>query len=134
MYLITCTCSPLIFLRQAYVENFTAQWDLVGARFRNELPVSPWDAMRYGWESCEALLQDAPSIASMRKPDGDPHTRWDVAVLDGAYPECMLGILHGENVPTIMLNTVIRLSPSRSAAGFYAIFRFPLQLLPVLSP
>lgn len=98
-------------LRQAYVENFTAQWDLVGARFRNELPVSPWDAMRYAWESCEALLQDAPSIAGMRKPDGDPHARWDVAVLDGAYPECMLGILHGENVPTIMLNTVIRLSP-----------------------
>lgn len=90
----------------------------MGARFRNELPVSPWDAMRYAWESCEALLRDASSIAATRKPDRDPHARWDVAVLDGAYPECMLGILHGENVPTIMLNTVIRLSPwPRSATG-----------------
>ncbi|KAG5337366.1 CGT galactosyltransferase, partial [Acromyrmex charruanus] len=102
---------------EAYVENFTAEWDLVGARFRNELPVSPWDAMRYAWESCEALLQDASSIASMRKPNGDPHVRWDVAVLDGAYPECMLGILHGENVPTIMLNTVALYSGSIMRQG-----------------
>ncbi|KAG5324098.1 CGT galactosyltransferase, partial [Acromyrmex heyeri] len=102
---------------EAYVENFTAEWDLVGARFRNELPVSPWDAMRYAWESCEALLQDASSIASMRKPNGDPHARWDVAVLDGAYPECMLGILHGENVPTIMLNTVALYSGSIMRQG-----------------
>lgn len=89
------------------MENFTSEWDLVGARFRNELPVSPWDVMRYAWESCDALLRDAPSIAGLRKPDGDPRGRWDVAVLDGAFPECLLGILHGENVPTIMLNTVM---------------------------
>jgi hypothetical protein len=66
--------------------------------------------MRYAWESCDALLRDARSIAGLRKPNGDPHVRWDVAVLDGAYPECLLGILHGENVPTIMLNTVTDLS------------------------
>lgn len=63
--------------------------------------------MRYGWESCEALLRDAASTAGLKKPDGNPRARWDVAVVDGAFPECLLGILHGENVPTIMLNTVI---------------------------
>lgn len=63
--------------------------------------------MRYAWEACDALLRDTPSVVGLRKPDGDPHARWDVAVIDGAYPECLLGILHGENVPTIMLNTVI---------------------------
>ncbi|XP_020281155.1 UDP-glucuronosyltransferase 2C1 [Pseudomyrmex gracilis] len=97
---------------EAYVENFTSEWDLVGARFRNELPISPWDAMRYAWEACDALLRDTPSVVGLRKPDGDPHARWDVAVIDGAYPECLLGILHGENVPTIMLNTVALYSGS----------------------
>lgn len=66
--------------------------------------------MRYGWESCEALLRDESSILAIRKPDTTINNEiqaWDVAVLDGAYPECLLGILHGENVPTMMLNTVI---------------------------
>ncbi|KMQ96120.1 2-hydroxyacylsphingosine 1-beta-galactosyltransferase [Lasius niger] len=102
---------------EAYVENFTSEWDLVGARFRNELPISPWDAMRYGWESCEALLRDAASTAGLRKPNGDPRARWDVAVVDGAFPECLLGILHGENVPTIMLNTVALYSGSITRQG-----------------
>ncbi|XP_012223775.2 UDP-glucosyltransferase 2-like [Linepithema humile] len=102
---------------EAYVENFTSEWDLVGARFRNELPVSPWDVMRYAWESCESLLRDTPSIVGLRRPDGDPHARWDVAVVDGAYPECLLGILHGENVPTIMLNTVALYSGSLMRQG-----------------
>lgn len=67
--------------------------------------------MRYAWESCDALLRDTTSIAGLRKPEGDPHARWDVAVFDGAYPECLLAILHGESVPTIMLNTVINHLP-----------------------
>lgn len=86
--------------------NYTAEWDLVGSRFRNELPLSPWDAMRYGWEACEALLQDETSLSALRKPEGNSRARWHVAVLDGAYPECLLAILHKENIPTIMLNTV----------------------------
>lgn len=91
---------------QAYVNNYTASWDLVGSRFRKELPLSPWDAMRYGWEACEAVLQDERFVYAIKRPIGNPRGKWDVAVLDGAYPECLLGILHGENVPTIMLNTV----------------------------
>lgn len=89
--------------------NYTAEWDLVGSRFRNELPLSPWDAMRYGWESCEALLRDESSVAALRHPESNDNyesNTWDVAILDGAFPECLLGILHGENIPTIMLNTV----------------------------
>ncbi|KOC60367.1 2-hydroxyacylsphingosine 1-beta-galactosyltransferase [Habropoda laboriosa] len=106
---------PPIF--EAYVGNYTSEWDLVGARFRDEMPISPWDAMRYAWEACEALLRDKISVSWLRRPEGDPHARWDVAVLDGAYPECLLGILHGEDVPTVMLNTVALYSGSISLQG-----------------
>ncbi|XP_024940168.1 UDP-glucuronosyltransferase 2C1 [Cephus cinctus] len=102
---------------EAYVGNYTSEWDLVGSRFRNELPLSPWNAMRYGWEACEALLQDNMSISNLKTPQGDSEAHWDVAVLDGAYPECLLGILHGESVPTIMLNTVALYSGSISRQG-----------------
>lgn len=70
--------------------------------------------MRYAWEACEALLRDETSVSRIRKPEGNPRLRWDVAVVDGAFPECLLGVLHGENVPTIMLNTVIPGFPSSS--------------------
>ncbi|XP_076288138.1 UDP-glycosyltransferase family 50 member B3 [Lasioglossum baleicum] len=106
---------PPIF--EAYVSNYTAEWDLVGARFHDELPISPWDAMRYAWESCEALLRDGTSVSWLRKPEGNPHQRWDIAVVDGAFPECLLGVLHGENVPTIMLNTVALYSGSIGRQG-----------------
>ncbi|KZC13493.1 PREDICTED: UDP-glucuronosyltransferase 2C1 [Dufourea novaeangliae] len=106
---------PPIF--EAYVGNYTSEWDLVGARFRNELPISPWDAMRYAWEACEALLRDEVSVTMLRKPDGNPRARWDVAVVDGAFPECLLGVLHRENVPTIMLNTVALYSGSIGRQG-----------------
>ncbi|KAG7199417.1 hypothetical protein KM043_014046 [Ampulex compressa] len=102
---------------EAYVANYTSKWDLVGARFRGELPVSPWDAMRYGWEACEALLRDESSVFELKKPHDGPLARWDVAVIDGAYPECLLGIVHGENVPTIMLNTVALYTGSIARQG-----------------
>ncbi|XP_033336101.1 UDP-glycosyltransferase family 50 member B3 [Megalopta genalis] len=106
---------PPIF--KAYVGNYTSEWDLVGARFRDELPISPWDAMRYAWEACEALLRDKTSVSWLRKPEGNPRMRWDVAVVDGAFPECLLGVLYGENVPTIMLNTVALYSGSIGRQG-----------------
>ncbi|CAK9827797.1 UDP-glucosyltransferase 2 [Anthophora retusa] len=102
---------------EAYVGNYTSEWDLIGARFRDEMPISPWDAMRYAWEACEALLRDEISVSWLRRSEGDPRARWDVAVLDGAYPECLLGILYGEDVPTIMLNTVALYSGSISRQG-----------------
>lgn len=70
------------------------------------MPISPWDAMRYAWESCEAFLRDEISVGWVRRGEADPRKRWDVAVVDGAFPECLLGVLHSEDVPTIMLNTV----------------------------
>ncbi|XP_076682180.1 UDP-glycosyltransferase family 50 member B3 [Andrena cerasifolii] len=102
---------------EAYVGNYTSEWDLVGARFRDELPISPWDAMRYAWEACEAVLRDETSVSRLRKPEGDPRARWDIVVLDGSYPECVLGVLHGENVPTIMLNTVALYTGTISRQG-----------------
>ncbi|KAG9430925.1 UDP-glucuronosyltransferase 2C1 [Apis mellifera carnica] len=106
---------PPIF--EAYVGNYTSEWDLVGARFRDEMPISPWDAMRYAWESCEALLRDEISVAWLRRGEADSRKRWDVAVVDGAFPECLLGVLHGEGVPIIMLNTVALYSGSISRQG-----------------
>ncbi|XP_068977116.1 UDP-glucosyltransferase 2 [Bombus flavifrons] len=106
---------PPIF--EAYVGNYTSEWDLVGARFRDEMPISPWDAMRYAWEACEALLRDEISVSWLRRPEGNSQTRWDVAVVDGAFPECLLGVLHGEDVPIIMLNTVALYSGSISRQG-----------------
>nr|UEN71109.1 UDP-glucosyltransferase 50C7 [Meteorus pulchricornis] len=110
---------PLRF--ENYVGNYTSEWDLIGSRFRNELPLSPWNAMRYGWESCEALLQDESSIAAIKRPDASGYNnsilRWDVVVLDGSFPECLLGILYDENVPTMMLNTVALYSGSISRQG-----------------
>lgn len=106
---------------EAYVGNYTSEWDLIGSRYRNELPLSPWDAMRYGWESCESILRDDMTIANIRKPipfDNESiDNHWDVAVIDGAFPECLLGILHGQSIPTIMLNTVALYSGSLSRQG-----------------
>ncbi|XP_014216646.1 2-hydroxyacylsphingosine 1-beta-galactosyltransferase-like [Copidosoma floridanum] len=102
---------------EVYVGNYTSEWDLVGSRFRDELPLSPWDAMRYGWEACEALLQDPFSVREIQRPEGSLRARWDVVVLDGAYPECLLGLLHGQQVPTVMLNTVALYSGSIARQG-----------------
>ncbi|KAJ8667919.1 hypothetical protein QAD02_009582 [Eretmocerus hayati] len=102
---------------ETYIGNYTSEWDLVGSRFRNELPLSPWDAMRYGWEACESVLTDSFSMRELRSPEANPRIRWDVAVLDGAYPECLLGILHGQRVPTIMLNTVALYTGSINRQG-----------------
>ncbi|XP_031786686.1 UDP-glucuronosyltransferase 2A3 isoform X2 [Nasonia vitripennis] len=104
-------------VQKSYIGNYTSEWDLVGSRFRNELPLSPWDAMRYGWEACEALLKDNFSLSEVRRPEGNPGARWDVVVVDGAYPECLLGILHDQHLPTIMLNTVALYSGSIARQG-----------------
>lgn len=37
-----------------FVKNFT-NWDLVGARMRNELPVHPLDMIRYGYKVSKKL-------------------------------------------------------------------------------
>ncbi|XP_058804438.1 UDP-glucosyltransferase 2-like isoform X2 [Phymastichus coffea] len=102
---------------ETYIGNYTSEWDLVGSRFRNELPISPWDAMRYGWEACEALLTDGFYLSEVQRPEGNSRAQWDVVVIDGAYPECLLGVLHGQQVPTIMLNTVALYSGSLARQG-----------------
>ncbi|CAB0037707.1 unnamed protein product [Trichogramma brassicae] len=115
------TLRELVSVRlEEYITNYTATWDLVGSRIRNEWPLSPWDAMRYGWESCDSLLGDEYSVALLQNPEGDPRLAWDVALVDGAFPECLLGVLHrsdADAVPTIMLNTVALYTGSLSRQG-----------------
>jgi hypothetical protein len=41
-----------------YVHDFTKDWDLLGSRIRGEPPISPWRAMLYGYEVCNATLSD----------------------------------------------------------------------------
>lgn len=36
-----------------YIQNYTQDWDLVGARMRGDLPISLWDAIRYPLEVIE---------------------------------------------------------------------------------
>ncbi|GBP43541.1 2-hydroxyacylsphingosine 1-beta-galactosyltransferase [Eumeta japonica] len=84
----------------SYVKSFT-DWDLVGARIRGEEPVAPFDIIRYGYEACEALLSDYETRSFLRS-----RRNFDLIVLDGAYPECALGLVYRLRVPFIYINTV----------------------------
>ncbi|XP_026482598.1 LOW QUALITY PROTEIN: 2-hydroxyacylsphingosine 1-beta-galactosyltransferase-like [Ctenocephalides felis] len=92
-----------------YVKNYT-DWDLVGARMRGEEPVSAWDIMRYGFESCDAMFNDAETHTLLRQS-------FDLLILDGAFPECALGLAHHYGVPFMYLNTVGFYMGSLSLAG-----------------
>ncbi|KAK7865317.1 hypothetical protein R5R35_007400 [Gryllus longicercus] len=113
------TPAALVF----YVRNYT-DWDLLGARMRGEDPVSPAMMVRYGYEACEALLSDPETWALVRS-----RPRPDLLVLDGAYPECALGLAHRlRPAPFIYLNTVGFYTGSLSLAGNPA----PFALTPFL--
>lgn len=100
-----------------YVRNYT-DWDLLGARMRGEHPVSPAMMVRYGYEACDALLSDPVTWAAVRA-----QPRPDLLVLDGAYPECALGIAYRlRPAPYIYLNTVGFYTGSLSLAGSPAPF------------
>ncbi|XP_060532206.1 UDP-glucosyltransferase 2 [Cylas formicarius] len=101
------TPTELVF----YVRNFT-NWDLVGARMRGEEPVHPWDMMRYGYEACDVLLSDQETRNFMHSGE-----KFDLLILDGAYPECALGFVHHFKVPFIYINTVGFYTGSLSLAG-----------------
>jgi len=83
-----------------YVRNYT-NWDLVGARIRGEEPV-PWSrVLAYTYESCDALLSDQETrdfLASRKN--------YNLVILDGAYPECGLALVHRLNAPFMYINTV----------------------------
>ncbi|CAH0560927.1 unnamed protein product [Brassicogethes aeneus] len=83
-----------------YVKNFT-NWDLVGARMRGEEPVPLYDMFRYGHESCDALLSDPETKDFLYS-----RQKFDLLILDGAFPECALGFVHHYKVPFMYINTV----------------------------
>ncbi|KAJ8927981.1 hypothetical protein NQ314_019509 [Rhamnusium bicolor] len=94
-----------------YVRNFT-NWDLVGSRMKGEEPVPPLEMVRYGYEACEVLLSDTETKDFLYSGH-----KFDLLILDGAYPECALGFVHHYNVPFMYINTVGFYTGSISLAG-----------------
>ncbi|XP_076274571.1 UDP-glycosyltransferase family 50 member B3 isoform X2 [Rhynchophorus ferrugineus] len=94
-----------------YVRNFT-NWDLVGARMKGEEPVPFIDMIRYGYEACDVLLSDPETQSLMYSGQ-----RYDLLILDGAYPECAMGFVHFYKAPFIYINTVGMYVGSLSTAG-----------------
>ncbi|KAI4462503.1 UDP-glucosyltransferase [Holotrichia oblita] len=106
-----------------YVKNFT-NWDLLGARMRGEEPVHPLDMMRYPHEACEILYSDA----EMKDFLHSNHV-FDLAILDGAFPECALGLSYHFKIPFMYINTVGFYTGSLATAGNPA----PYSITPFLT-
>ncbi|KAH8372698.1 hypothetical protein KR009_003055, partial [Drosophila setifemur] len=92
-----------------YIQNYT-NWDLLGARMAGEMPIKPWDGLRYAFESCDAMLGDAETKELANRS-------FDLAILDGAFPECVLGLVHQYKIPFMFMNTVGFYTGSLSIAG-----------------
>ncbi|XP_075168451.1 UDP-glycosyltransferase family 50 member B3 [Haematobia irritans] len=101
-----------------YIQNYT-NWDLVGARMLGVMPISIWDGMRYPFQSCDAMLEDAETQALMNR-------NFDLAILDGAFPECALGMVYQYKIPFMYMNTVGFYTGSLSVSGNPA----PLSITP----
>uniref|UniRef100_A0A4Y0ATD9 UDP-glucuronosyltransferase n=2 Tax=Anopheles funestus TaxID=62324 RepID=A0A4Y0ATD9_ANOFN len=81
-----------------YIRNYT-NWDLLGARMRGDMPLSLWDAFRYSWQVCDATLEDKETMDLLGR-------KFDLMILDGAFPECALGLVYRLGVPFMYINTV----------------------------
>ncbi|XP_041450335.1 UDP-glucosyltransferase 2 isoform X2 [Drosophila obscura] len=92
-----------------YIQNYT-NWDLLGSRMAGEMPIKPWDGIRYAFESCDAMLGDAETKDLANRS-------FDLAILDGAFPECVLGLVHQYKIPFMYINTVGFYTGSLSVAG-----------------
>ncbi|CRK91551.1 CLUMA_CG005208, isoform A [Clunio marinus] len=92
-----------------YIQNYT-NWDLLGRRMRNQLPVPLLDIMRYPIESCDALLDDHETKDLM-------NSKFNLLILDGAFPECALGLQYKYKVPFMYINTVGYYTGSTSLSG-----------------
>ncbi|XP_062125452.1 UDP-glucosyltransferase 2-like isoform X1 [Drosophila sulfurigaster albostrigata] len=125
-----------------YIRNYT-DWDLVGARYAGQQPLSIFDAMRYPIEACNSLLSDPATHRLLRRGvrttttptrtatasgtaeegetddgEGEEGSHYQLAIVDGAFPECALGIVHSLNVTAFMyINTVAFYTGSLSLAG-----------------
>ncbi|XP_075232890.1 UDP-glucosyltransferase 2-like isoform X2 [Lycorma delicatula] len=99
--------TPINFV--LYVKNFT-DWDILGPKLRGEEPVPIIDIFSYGYKACEALLSDPETEQLLTR-------RFDLLILDGAYPECALGLVHHYGVPFMYFNTVAFYTQTISFAG-----------------
>nr|AYC63264.1 UDP-glycosyltransferase 50D2 [Holotrichia parallela] len=94
-----------------YVKNFT-NWDLLGARMRGEEPVHPLDMMRYPYEACDILYSDGEMKDFLHSGQ-----TFDLIIMDGAFPECALGLVYYFKIPFMYINTVGFYTGSLSVAG-----------------
>ncbi|XP_046665679.1 UDP-glucosyltransferase 2-like [Homalodisca vitripennis] len=97
-----------------YVRNFT-NWDLLGPKLRGEEAVSIIDVIRYSYQVCDAFYSTPEARLLLSR-------KTDLLVLDGAYPECLLGLAHHFGVPFIYLNTVAFYTTHLSLAGNPTMF------------
>ncbi|XP_049305142.1 UDP-glucosyltransferase 2-like [Bactrocera dorsalis] len=97
---------PLVDYIQQYMDL-----DLVGARHEGKPPLTMWQALRYPTEVCRSFLSDTAIIHSLLSKS------YDLAILDGAFPECALGLVHRLGVPFMYINTVGFYTGSLSLAG-----------------
>lgn len=84
------------------------------------------------FQSCDAMLEDAETQALMNR-------NFDLAILDGAYPECALGMVYQYKIPFMYMNTVGFYTGSLSISGnpgsyavtpnFYTTFTDNMNLL-----
>lgn len=94
-----------------YVKNYT-NWDLLGNRLRGEEAVPVTDILRYGYESCIALLTDQETKHFLRSGK-----KFDLLILDGAFTDCALGLAYFFRAPYMYINTVGFYTNSLSVAG-----------------
>lgn len=62
-------------------------------------------------QACKSFLSDTATINSLLSKS------YDLAILDGAFPECALGLVHRLGVPFMYINTVGFYTGSLSLAG-----------------
>ncbi|XP_050299754.1 UDP-glycosyltransferase UGT5 isoform X2 [Anthonomus grandis grandis] len=106
-----------------YIRNFT-NWDLVGAKIKGEEPIPLLDMIKFGYEACEVFLSDPETKEFLHSG-----LKFDLLILDGAYPECAMGFVHFFNAPFIYINTVGMYTGSLSIAGNPT----PYSVIPFLS-
>lgn len=82
----------------------------LGRRMSNVLPVPLIDIARYPVESCDTLYNDHETKDLLEQ-------KFNLLILDGAFPECALGLQYKFNVPFMYLNTVGFYTDSVSRAG-----------------
>ncbi|XP_022114691.2 UDP-glucosyltransferase 2 [Pieris rapae] len=98
--------------------------DLVGARMRGEEPLPYKDIVRFGYEACDAFLNDYETRSFLRSG-----RTYDLIILDGAYPECALGVVYRQKVPFMYINTVGFYSGPTSISGSPA----PYSVTPIFA-